>query len=107
MSEFPQWLTMSIALVLPLLGIISFWMALSSRLTKAESAADIASKIVTDNTKILTELSHSYTGFREQVAKEYIHRSTMIEVEDRLSKSIDRLGDRFDIFLTRLTENKP
>lgn len=34
--------------------------------------------------------------YREQVAREYIHRETMKEVEDRLTGAINRLGDRFD-----------
>lgn len=106
-TDMPQWLVVFIAIILPGLGIISFWMSLSSRLTKAETAADLAQKEAFETTEKLTNLSTSYSAFRVDVAKEYIHRTTMIEVEDRLTKAIDRLADRFDRLFTHISEKKP
>jgi hypothetical protein len=44
-------------------------------------------------------LGTSFSTYREQVAKDFIHRIAMREVEDRLTAAIDRLGDRLDRFI--------
>lgn len=81
------------------IAVIGFWINLSDRITKAQSAADAAR----DEAKAVREasnlLSTSFSLYREQIASEYIHRETMREVENRLTQAIERLGDRFDKFL--------
>jgi len=47
-------------------------------------------------------LEASLSQFREQVAKDYIHRVVMSDVEDRLTAAIDRLGDRLDRILRKI-----
>jgi hypothetical protein len=89
MTGMPEWLVVILASVVPILGIIGFWMNLSSRLTKAEtqaSDADVRS----------SSLSASFSLYREQIAKEYIHKEVMRDVEDRLTQCINQLGVRID-----------
>jgi hypothetical protein len=101
MSEFPQWATFAVALVVPALAIIGFWMSLSSRLTKAELTATEAKDDARESNDKAALLSASFALYREQIAREYIHREVMREVEDRLTQAIERLGDRLDRVLER------
>lgn len=101
METFPQWLTISLAAIVPALAILGFWMSLSSRLTKAELSADESAKDSSEANAKVTLLSTSFALYREQIARDYIHRETMRDVEDRLTGAINRLGDRFDKFFER------
>lgn len=90
--------------------LLTFWMRFSDRITVANAAAAKAIDLSEDakksaheaasNTAILTA---AFSLYREQVAKEYIHREVMREVEDRLTQAIERLGDRLDRVLERKT----
>lgn len=96
MNDMPPWITFGLSLVVPVIAIIGFWMAVSSRLTKAEVTADDAKKDAEEANAKATLLSASFSLYREQIAREYIHREVMREVEDRLTQAIERLGDRLD-----------
>ena len=76
-------------------------MTLSSRLTKAEVIAQDAIDDAKEANEKATLLSASFALYREQIAREYIHREVMREVEDRLTQAIERLGDRLDRVLER------
>jgi len=101
MIEVPQWATFAVALIVPGLAILGFWMTLSSRLTKSEVMAEDAKKDAAEANEKATLLSASFSLYREQIAREYIHREVMREVEDRLTQAIERLGDRLDRVLER------
>lgn len=101
MSEIPQWATFAVGLILPAVGVLGFWMALSARLAKAEVIADEAKADAKEANDKATLLSASFSLYREQIAREYIHREVMREVEDRLTQAIERLGDRLDRVLER------
>lgn len=101
MTDMPQWAVFGVALIVPSLAIIGFWMTISSRLTKAEVTADDAKKDAEEANAKATLLSASFSLYREQIAREYIHREVMREVEDRLTQAIERLGDRLDRVLER------
>lgn len=101
MIEVPQWVTVAVALIVPGLAILGFWMTLSSRLTKAELTASEAKDDAKEANDKATLLSASFSLYREQIAREYIHREVMREVEDRLTQAIERLGDRLDRVLER------
>lgn len=105
----------TIAIVGGLLGIvvasgtiITFWMNFATKIannkTAAASALEIAQEAKRDaheaSEKIIL-LSASFGIYREQVAREYIHREVMREVEDRLTQAIERLGDRLDRVLEK------
>lgn len=101
MIEIPQWATIAIASVVPALAIVGFWMTLSSRLTKAEITSQEAKDDAKEANSKATLLSTAFALYREQIAREYIHREVMREVEDRLTQAIERLGDRLDRVLER------
>ena len=80
-----------------------FWMKFGTRLGQAEAmiaAAQAHAEAANEKAKEAAEkvalLSASFALHREQIAREYIHREVMREVEDRLTAAIERLGDRLD-----------
>jgi DNA-binding protein H-NS len=85
------------------IAILTFWMKFSDRITTANGTAERAEAVAQDAKKDAHETAQSlaiqtaaFSLYREQIAKEYIHREVMREVEDRLTAAINRLGDRFD-----------
>ncbi len=101
MNTIPQWVTFGVALIVPALAVIGFWMTLSARLAKAELISSEAKEDAKEANDKATLLSASFSLYREQIAREYIHREVMREVEDRLTQAIERLGDRLDRVLER------
>jgi hypothetical protein len=98
MGEVPQWLVVMIASVVPVLAIVGFWMNISSRLTKAEAAVGEAKK-ANDG---LAALSDEFSKYRERIAKEYRpSEATLIEIENRLTTTMNKLVDRLDRFLDK------
>lgn len=89
------------SLVVAAATVIGFWMNFSDRITKADARAAAAEIAAKDSSGQVAILSASFSLYRENVAKEYIHRETMHEVEDRLTQAINRLGDRLDKILTK------
>ena len=124
MNEFATWAAIAAAWLLPILSVIGYCIALSNKLTKAEtvaaSALADAKEAIEKATKLEAAfakaetlaasatasareaiekaalLSAQFSLYREQIAREYIHREVMREVEDRLTQAIERLGDRLD-----------
>ena len=87
--------------------ILAFWTKFENRLTHVESAAeqanreaDAASKLASEAHNRITLQSAEFGQYREVIAREYIHRDAMREIEDRLTAAIERLGDRLDSVLT-------
>ncbi len=76
-----------------------FWLTFGTRIGKAETEADAASSGAKNALDRVASLGASFSTYREQVARDYIHREAMREVEDRLTAAIDRLGDRLDRFI--------
>lgn len=81
------------------LSFAIFWMTFGSRIGTAETKANNAELAAKDANDKVAILSTSFGLYREQIAREYIHREAMREVEDRLTAAIDRLGERLDRFL--------
>lgn len=101
MEGVPVWIAFAVAATAPILGILGFWMNLSSRLTKAEVDSEEAKKEAASALEKAAVLSASFGLYREHIAANYIHRDVMREVEDRLMQAIDRLGDRLDRVLEK------
>jgi hypothetical protein len=76
-----------------------FWLTFGARIGKAETEASAANSEARDALEKVATLGTSFSTYREQVAKDFIHRIAMREVEDRLTAAIDRLGDRLDRFI--------
>jgi len=88
--------------------VVSFWMGFATKIADAKSAAAKALDIAEEAKKAAHEASEkialisvSFGLYREQIAREYIHREVMREVEDRLTAAIERLGDRLDRVLEK------
>jgi hypothetical protein len=88
--------------------VIMFWMRFENRMTIAKAVADDAyqraveaKRQADDAHGRVTLLAAEFGLYRENVAREYIHREAMREIEDRLTAAIERLGDRLDTFMTR------
>lgn len=89
-------------------AILTFWIRFSDRITTAEGKADEALKAAEqsrrdnqENSDKLAIQTAAFSLYREQIAREYIHREVMREVEERLTQAIERLGDRLDRVLER------
>ena len=76
-----------------------FWLKFGTRIGKAETEAYTANSEARDALERVAPLGASFSTYREQIAKDYIHREVMREIEDRLTAAIDRLGDRLDRFI--------
>jgi len=83
------------------LSFATFWLTFGGRIAKSEITASEAKEDAKEANEKATLLSASFSLYREQIAREYIHREVMREVEDRLTAAIERLGDRLDRVLER------
>jgi len=90
------------------IAFATFWMRFGSRIARAEAVADESLKASEQSKRDSQEISNTlaiqtaqFSLYREQIARDYIHREVMREVEDRLTAAIDRLGDRLDRVLER------
>ncbi|QPF87043.1 hypothetical protein IC762_12395 [Bradyrhizobium genosp. L] len=81
------------------IAFATFWIKFGGRVAAAESNAKSAKDDAKEANDKAALLSTSFSLYREQVARDYIHREVMREVEDRLTAAIDRLGDRLDRFV--------
>ena len=76
-----------------------FWLTFGTRIGRVETEANTANSEARDALERVATLGASFSTYREQIAKDCIHREVMREVEDRLTAAIDRLGDRLDRFI--------
>ena len=104
MNEIPQWLVYVVGSFVSMTAFIGFWMALSSRITKAEVDAKTALDDANQAHVKVTALTKDVSEYREKVAKEYINFEVMKDIKDTLTAAIERLGDRLDRFLDRTIE---
>jgi hypothetical protein len=99
-----QLISVAAAGIVPTLALVGIWVSISTRLTKVESDAGAAKDIASIATEKLFQLDKSTSSFREEVARDYINCEAMKTTEDRLTRAIDRLGDRLDRFLDTTAE---
>jgi hypothetical protein len=97
--------------------IVTFWMNFATKIANNKAAAEAAATAAKSAMEIAQEAkkdaheasekiaiqSVAFGLYREQIAREYIHREVMREVEERLTAAIDRLGDRLDRVLEKQT----
>lgn len=96
-----------------IIAIIKMTNFYSDRITKAEGQAKAAREIAEEAKKDAHEasqkieiLSAGFGMYREQIARDYIHREVMREVEDRLTSAINGLGERLDRFTAAAMSNR-
>jgi biopolymer transport protein ExbB/TolQ len=99
------------------LSFATFWLTFGGRIARSELEAKLSSKLAEEAMKAAREaakesvekiaiMQAAFGLYREQVAREYIHREVMREVEDRLTQAIDRLGDRLDRFVETVPHHR-
>lgn len=101
MEVVPQWLVYAVGSFVPLTAFIGFWMALSSRITRAETSASIALDESRAATVKAALLAKDMADYREKIAREYIHIEVMKDIRDTLTLAVDRLGDRLDRYFEK------
>jgi hypothetical protein len=86
-----------------LVALITFWVnrgraegESAARVAAAEAVAADAKRIAIEAHTRLAALEASFGLYRERIAAEYVSRSVLGEVEDRIGKAIERLGERLD-----------
>jgi len=95
-----EWATISAVVGVAVFGLsyATFWLKFGGRISTAETEAANAKAKAAEAVDKVGILSTSFSLYREQIARDYIHREAMREVEDRLTQAIDRLGERLDRF---------
>jgi biopolymer transport protein ExbB/TolQ len=96
-----------------LIAIIKLSNFYSDRITKAQGSAKVAAEIAQearkdahDTAEKIALLSASFGLYCEQIARDYVHREVMREVEDRLTSAINGLGERLDRFTAAALQGK-
>lgn len=84
------------------LSFATFWMMFGRQIGEARTIADDAHRDARDSQDKLTLLSTSFALYREQIARDYVQREMLREFEDRLVRSIQELGQRFDRFMEKV-----
>lgn len=88
--------TLIILLLAHLVGVVVFLTRAADRAMRAEEAAQsMGTRLKQVEERIALETA-ALALFREQVAREYVSREAMRELEERVVKAIDRVGDRID-----------
>lgn len=81
-------------------GAIAFW---AIRVSQGEAAAKEAARLRVD----LGIVERDLAAFKEHVAREYMTNNAMLQVEQRLTDAINRLGDRLDRAFTPTRTRTP
>lgn len=76
--------------------VITFWMNRGRAEGENSAIAIDAKKIALDAHEQIAALNAAFGLYRERVAADYVSRSTLREVEIRITGAIDRIGDRLD-----------
>lgn len=107
MQELITWGSAAAA-ISALLAILKFWIDFSDRIAKVETmAAEKVAKAEAVAAEKIAILTAQFSMYREQIAREYVQRETLREVEERhriamreterrLTDAIEKLGERFD-----------
>lgn len=89
MMDLPPWLD---TILIGCLGLFNAWLLVLSNRSNE------------DRTQIRTRIDaieKDHAGFREKVARDYVSRDALRELEERLVNAIERLGDRFDRYFDK------
>jgi hypothetical protein len=78
------------------IAFATFWMALSSRITKAQSTADAVTKQAAANSVVLAAMRESFTAYREQAAERFATHSQLTVLESEMSKTLLGITSRLD-----------
>lgn len=93
-----------LAIAAQVVVIIVFMVKTASTAKSAREEAKDAKKMASDAHEKIALMQGSLALHREQVAREYVDRDVLREMEERLSVSIHRLSDKIDDVLGRNTK---
>lgn len=79
-----------------IIAIVTFWMNRGRAEGENSATASDAKKMALEAHIKIGALDAAFGLYRENVAKEYVSRSTLHEVEIRITGAIDRITDRLD-----------
>jgi hypothetical protein len=82
-----------------LISAMTFWAGWIARIAKGEAAALEVGGLKTEVAAVKADLA----DFKVEVAGKYASNQTIIEMEERVTAAINRLGDRLDRILERRT----
>lgn len=105
MNDYMPWIIGAGALALTFMGFYGGWV---TRVAKGENAAEqarialaatetVRADLAAFKTKVATDLS----AFQTEVARDYASNRMIEQMEERLVKAIERLGDRLDQWVDR------
>jgi hypothetical protein len=84
-------------------GLVTFWVnrgraegETAAKATAALEAAADAKRVALEAHTRLAALDASFGLYRERIAAEYVSRSVLRVVEDRIGDAIEKLGERLD-----------
>jgi hypothetical protein len=81
---------------------IRVWSQVRAMAADACKQAEIAKARAEDAHKSIAILQASISAYRETQAERLVSREILREVEERLTSSIERLGDRLDTFVKEI-----
>lgn len=89
-------------IIVAAIGAISFWVALTEKISKATSSAEAAAAAAILAQTEARAAQSALADFKEKVARDYVSHEAMRQMEDRLVGAIDRLANRLDeLFIPR------
>lgn len=89
------------------LAFATFWLTFGGRISAAETNATNAIEHCKELDNKLAVQIAAFALYREQVARDYVHREMLREFEDRLTQAIDRLSERLDRFTEAALHRTP
>lgn len=79
-----------------IVAVITFWMNRGKAEGENAATSVDAKKIALEAHAKISALDASFGLYRERVAADYVSRTTLREVETRITDAIDRIGERMD-----------
>jgi type II secretory pathway component PulK len=90
-----------LALLTNLVMLVVFAVRTHGKATSAVERATEAQKTADEAHVAIGVLSSSLAMFREHVAEKYVDKNSLREMEDRLTRAIEKVGERVDGALHR------
>jgi hypothetical protein len=90
-----------LTLLTNLVLLVVFAVKTASKATSAKERADEALERADQAHIAIGTLSASFAMYREQVAEKYVDRTELREMEQRLTRAIENVGERVDALLHR------
>lgn len=93
-----------LALLTNLVMVVVFAVNTNTKAAAALDKAAAAQKTADDARTAVSMLSAAVAMFREHVAEKYVDKSSLVEMEARLTRLIENVGERVDALLHRSTK---